>query len=145
MKKFLLTLTIVLLSATSSIATTLYTATSVACSIKDSNWSDWSNLGCLFVMDQDAKQIRIYSDISYSTYTNKFSIDKTTMQIIDYGAVETSYGVNSLGYSFRLETIPGNDKNGVNCVLYFYIFDDGDLMFLIKYSDISYKYMLKRQ
>ena len=144
MKKVLIALMLLLLSCTAVNARTEYTATSVACSIKDSPWSDWCSMNCLFVMDQDNKQIRIYSDVDYSTYTNKFSINSYGTQTIDYGDIYTTYGTNNQGCHFRKETIKGNDKNGINCVMYFMIFDDGDLMFTINYSDIKYKYMLKR-
>ena len=133
------------LSFTMVHATSYYTATSVACSINNAPWSDWYNVGCLFVIDQPEKQVRIYSDISYSTYTNRFSIDTGHTQIIDYGTTYTSYGTNGQGCSYRLETIKGNDSNYNNCTCLFYVFNDGDLMFLIQYADITYKYMLRRR
>ena len=144
MKKVLIALMMLLLSCTAVNARTEYTITSVACSINDSPWSDWCAMNCLFVMDQENKQVRIYSDVDYSTYTNKFSINSYNTQVIDYGNVYTSYGTNNQGCHFRQETIKGNDKNGLNCTMYFMIFDDGDLMFIISYKDIKYKYMLQR-
>lgn len=143
MKKVLIAL-MLLLSCTIVNAKTEYTATSVACSINGTQWSDWLPMSCLFVLDQDNKQVRIYSDIDYSTATNTFSVNDTKMQIIDYGDVVTTYGKNAKGYSFRKETIKGRDSYGAICTMYFFIFNDGDLMFNISYHDIQYKYMLKR-
>ena len=143
MKKVLFTLMLFLFAFTAN-ARTEYTATSVACSISDTQWSDWLPMSCLFVLDQDNKQVRIYSDIDYSTATNTFSVNDTKMQIIDYGDVITTYGTNAEGYSFRKETIKGRDSYGAICTMYFFIFNDGDLMFNISYHDIKYKYMLKR-
>ena len=143
MKKVLFTLMLFLFAFTAN-ARTEYTATSVACSINGTQWSDWLPMSCLFVLDQDNKQVRIYSDIDYSTTTNMFSVNDTKMQIIDYGDVITTYGKNAEGYSFRKETIKGRDSYGAICTMYFFIFNDGDLMFNISYHDIKYKYMLKR-
>ena len=143
MKKVLFTLMLFLFAFTAN-ARTEYTATSVACSINGTQWSDWLPMSCLFVLDQDNKQVRIYSDIDYSTATNIFSVNDTKMQIIDYGDVVTTYGKNAEGYSFRKETIKGRDSYGAICTMYFFIFNDGDLMFNISYHDIQYKYMLKR-
>lgn len=143
MKKVLFTL-MLFLSAFTANARTEYTATSVACSISGTQWSDWLPMSCLFVLDQENKQVRIYSDIDYSTATNTFSVNDTKMQIINYGDVITTYGTNAEGYSFRKETIKGRDSYGAICTMYFFIFNDGDLMFNISYHDIQYKYMLKR-
>ena len=144
MKKFLVVF-MMLFSVIGIKASSFYTATSVACSINNAPWSDWCGLNCLFVIDQEQKQIRVYSDISYSTYTNKFSINSGSTQIIDYGTAVTTYGTNGQGYSYRLETLRGNDSNCSNCTMFFYVFNDGDLMFVIRYADVSYKYMLSRR
>jgi hypothetical protein len=145
MRKLFLTLLIGIFSVITSQAETLYyNVTSIACSINNAPWSDWYRMNCLFVINQDSRQIIVESDVVYNKSTNLFNIDRSEKQFITYGNVITSYGTNSEGFSYRMETITGYDKNGTRCNMEFLIFDDGDKMFIIEYNDIKYKYMLNR-
>ena len=143
MKKVVFIMLMLLCTITMS-ARTVYTATSVSCSIGDAPWSDWCKMNCSLVLNQENKQVIIYSDIDYSTSSNTFSVNYYKNQVIDYGSVYTSYGTNNQGCHYRSEYIKGNDQDGRNCSMNFLIFDDGDLMFYIEYNNIKYKYMLQR-
>ena len=145
MKKLLIVLMLTLSATFANAATLYYNATDIACSINGSPCSDWYTVNCFFVINQNTRQVIIDSDISYNQSTNTFCIDRKSRQIIDYGTAETSYGTNSQGYGYRLEEMQGNDIHGHNCILHFFVFNDGDLMFIITYNDVSYKYMLTRQ
>ena len=116
-------------------------ATSVACSINQSEWSDWCDLNCLVSFVPETEQIIIYSDINYTNRT--FSINNKVSQILDYTNITTTSGINNQGASYTMKTLNCTDRFNSNCTAMLLIFNDGNFMLIIQYNNITYKYMLQ--
>ena len=132
---------LLILSITTASAKQSATITNVACSINQSTWSDWYRMDCPCYIDTDAKEIVIFSDINY--YGNKFSIDNNGMQDIYYCGESFSQGINTDGYHYKMMEAAAIDKENQRCTIQVLCFTDGDVMLIIEYKDITYKYMLK--
>ena len=86
-------------------------------------------------------QIIIYSDINYTNRT--FSINNKVSQILDYTNITTTSGINNQGVSYTMKTLNCTDRFNSNCTAMLLIFNDGNFMLIIQYSNITYKYMLQ--
>ena len=141
MKKVLISF-VMLLSCIVASATS-YTATSVSCSVKNAPWSDWASMNCQVVINTNPEQLIIFSDVDYSTTLNTYQVVYTRYQILNITASADISGVNPEGISYKGCSIIGYDANGTKCKAAIFSYSDGDLMLLIYYGDIKYKYMLK--
>ena len=142
MKKVLISF-VLLLSCIAAHAVA-YTATSISCSVNNAPWSDWAKMSCPVILDGDNSQLRIYSDVDYYVATNTYSVNYSRTQVLTTMSHTEDSGVNNQGVHYREWCVTCLDKNSTKCYCTFLLYDDGDIMLLVSYGDIRYKYMLKQ-
>lgn len=113
---------------------------SVACNINDAGFSQWYSVSS--VVSISGNNITISSDISFSTSTNTFSIDQTKYQTFICNSFEEGTSLNGQGIGYKYLKLKATDKDGMRCTVTLMYFDDGDMMMLVAYNNVKYKYML---